>query len=141
MSHWTQNTSFRRHSSQPISWCRTKETKSNTTKANNTTTKQSELNQKNTKNASPDGVAPSWLVSVSASVNLPLHHKVQKFSSGTGSPGWSQKRAVKWLCVCVCVIQLILQTIIIAEIMSIGGEGKWQRFLTDQTPFWSPTQH
>ena len=32
-----------------------------------------------------------------ASVNLRLHHKVQKFSSGTGSPGWSQKRAVKRL--------------------------------------------
>ena len=31
---------------------------------------------------------------VSASVNLPLHRKVQKFSSGTG-PG---KRAVKRLC-------------------------------------------
>jgi len=36
---------------------------------------------------SPDGVAPSRMVGVSASVNLPLHHKVQKFSSGTGSPG------------------------------------------------------
>jgi len=34
---------------------------------------------------SPDGVAPSRMVSVSASINLPLHHKVQKFSSGTGS--------------------------------------------------------
>ena len=34
---------------------------------------------------------------MSASVNLPLHHKVQKFSSGTGSPGWSRKKAVKWL--------------------------------------------
>jgi len=36
---------------------------------------------------------------VSASVNLPLHCKVQKFSSGTGSPGWSRKGAVKrlWL--------------------------------------------
>ena len=44
---------------------------------------------------SPDGVAPSRMVSVSASVNLPLHRKVQKFSSGTGSPGWSRKRAVK----------------------------------------------
>ena len=44
-----------------------------------------------------DGVAPSRMVSVSASVNLPLQHKVQKFSSGTGSPGWSQKRAVKRL--------------------------------------------
>jgi len=28
--------------------------------------------------ASPDGVAPSWMVCVSASVNLPLRHKVQK---------------------------------------------------------------
>jgi len=35
---------------------------------------------------SPDGVAASRMVGVSASVNLPLHHKVQKFSSGTGSP-------------------------------------------------------
>jgi len=47
-----------------------------------------------------DGGGGHWLdrmVCVSASVNLPLHHKVQKFSSGTGSPGWSRKRAVKWL--------------------------------------------
>jgi len=36
---------------------------------------------------SPDGVAPSRMVGVFASLNLPLHHKVQKFSSGTGSPG------------------------------------------------------
>jgi len=49
---------------------------------------------------SPDGVAPSRTVGVSASVFLPLHHKVQKFSSGTGlarSPG---KVVVKRLCVC-----------------------------------------
>jgi len=46
---------------------------------------------------SPDGVAPSRMVGVSTSVNLPLHHKVQKFSSGTGSPGWSGRRAVKRL--------------------------------------------
>ena len=44
---------------------------------------------------SPDGVAPSRMVSVSASVNLTLHHKVQKFSSGTGSPGWSRKKGRK----------------------------------------------
>ena len=44
-----------------------------------------------------DGVAPSRMVGVSASVNLPLHHKVQKFSSGTGSPGWSWKKGRKWL--------------------------------------------
>jgi len=44
---------------------------------------------------SPDGVAPGRMVGVSASVNLPLHHKVQKFSSGTSSPGWSQKNGRK----------------------------------------------
>jgi len=44
---------------------------------------------------SPDGVAPSRMVGVSVSVNLPLHHKVQKFSSGTGSPGWCRKKARK----------------------------------------------
>ena len=44
---------------------------------------------------SPDGVAPSRMVSMSASVNLPLRHKVQKFSSGTCSPGWSRKKGRK----------------------------------------------
>jgi len=39
---------------------------------------------------SPDGVAPSRMLGASASVNL--HHKVQKFSSGTGSPGQSWKK-------------------------------------------------
>jgi len=51
--------------------------------------------------ASPDGVAPSQIVHVSAPVNLLLHHEVQKFSSGTGSPGWSQKKGRKmvvWWC-------------------------------------------
>jgi len=38
-----------------------------------------------------------WLVS--ASVNLPLHHEVQKFSSGTGSAGWSQKKGCKMVVV------------------------------------------
>jgi len=46
-----------------------------------------------------DGVAPSWMVGVSASVNLPLHYKVQKFSSGTGSPGWSRKKGHTMLAV------------------------------------------
>jgi len=41
------------------------------------------------------------MVGVSASVNLPLHHKVQKFSSGTGSPGWSQKKGGKTVVVVV----------------------------------------
>jgi len=51
--------------------------------------------------ASPDGVAPSRTVSVSASVNLPFHHKVQKFSSGSGSPGWSRKKGRKTVVVVV----------------------------------------
>ena len=50
---------------------------------------------------SPDGVAPSRMVGVSASVNLPLHCKVQKFSSGTGSPGWSRTKGRKTVVVCL----------------------------------------
>ena len=46
-----------------------------------------------------DGVASSRLVGMSASVNLPLHHKVQKFSSGTGSLGWSRKKGRKMVVV------------------------------------------
>jgi len=49
---------------------------------------------------SPDGVAPSRMVGMSASVNLPLHHKVQKFSSVTSSPGWSRKRGHNTVVVC-----------------------------------------
>jgi len=41
------------------------------------------------------------MVSVSASVNLPLHHKDQKFSSGTCSPGWSWKKGRKTVLVVV----------------------------------------
>jgi len=50
----------------------------------------------------PDGVAPSRMVGVSISVNLPLPHKVQKFSSGTGSPGWSRKKGHKPVVVWCC---------------------------------------
>jgi len=39
--------------------------------------------------------------SVGPSVNLPLHHKVQKFSSRTGSSGWSQKKGHKMVVVVV----------------------------------------
>ena len=41
------------------------------------------------------------MVGVSASVNLPSHHKVQKFSSVTGSPGWSRKKGRKTVVVVV----------------------------------------
>ena len=56
--------------------------------------------------AGPDGVAPSRMVGVSASVNLPLHHKVQKFYSGTGSPGWSRKKGRKTVMAAVVVLLL-----------------------------------
>ena len=48
---------------------------------------------------SPDGVASSRMVGVSAAVSLPLHHEVQKFSSGTGSPGVSVKKGRKMVVV------------------------------------------
>jgi len=54
---------------------------------------------------SPDGVAPSQMVGVSASVNLLLHHKVQKFSSGTGSPRWFQKKGRKMVVVVVVLLR------------------------------------
>jgi len=50
---------------------------------------------------SQDGVVPSRMVGVSASVNLPLHHKVHKVSSGTGSPGWSRKKGRKTVVVVI----------------------------------------
>ena len=39
------------------------------------------------------------MVGMSASADLPLHHKVHKFSHGTGSPGWSQKKGRKMVVV------------------------------------------
>jgi len=56
-----------------------------------------------------DGVAPSRMVSVSASVNvnLPLHHKVQKFSSGTGPPGWPRKKGHKTV-VMLCGLRVLV---------------------------------
>jgi len=44
--------------------------------------------------------------SVCLPVNLPLHHKVQKFSSGTGSPGWSRKKGHKMVVVVVVVVSV-----------------------------------
>jgi len=67
-----------------------------------------------------DGVAPSRIVSVCASVNLPLHHKVQKFSSGTGLTGWSRKRAVKQLW-CGVVMSVILSDDVIRVLVSFSS--------------------
>ena len=61
---------------------------------------------------SPDRVVPIRMVGVSASVNLPL--KVQKFSSGTGSPGWSRKKGRKTVVaifnVFICFSRIIWRT-------------------------------
>jgi len=56
---------------------------------------------------SSDGVVPSRMGDVSASVDLPLHHKVQKFSSGIGSPGWSRKKGRKTVVVVVLVVAVV----------------------------------
>jgi len=50
------------------------------------------------------------MVGVSASVNLPLHHKVQKFSSCTGSPGWSRKKGRKMVVVVVVWFLYVIVT-------------------------------
>ena len=55
-----------------------------------------------------DGVAPIRMVGVSVSVNLPLHHEVQKFSSDSGSPGWSLKKGRKTVVVVVVVVVVAL---------------------------------
>ena len=45
---------------------------------------------------SPDGVAPSRMVCVSASVNLPVHHKVRSSLLAPAHPG-GPGGAVKWM--------------------------------------------
>ena len=60
---------------------------------------------------------------MSASVNLPLHHTVEKFSSGTSSPGWSRKKGRKMVVVqpvCVCFFQLTSLFIIAVSISTIN---------------------
>jgi len=52
---------------------------------------------------SPDRVAHSRMVYVSASVNLPLHHKVRSSLLAPAHLGGPGNVAVKWLCVFVCV--------------------------------------
>ena len=46
---------------------------------------------------SPDGVAPSWMVGMSASVSLPLPIKSRSSLLAPAHPGGPGKRAVKWL--------------------------------------------
>jgi len=75
-----------------------------------------------------DGGGEHWLVRMIspeiASVNLPLHHKVQKFSSGTDSPGCSRKKGRKTV-VCVCVYT-ILQSYILMSSAAISAQNNFQ---------------
>jgi len=68
-----------------------------------------------------DRVAPSRMVGVSASVNLPLHYKVQKFCPGNGSPRWSRKKGHKTVVVwCGVVVPLAVLSVVagIARLIS-----------------------
>ena len=56
---------------------------------------------------------------MSVSVNLPLHPKVQKFSSGIGSRGWSRKKDRKTVVVCgvVAILDiLVVRSLLWAEV-------------------------
>jgi len=67
---------------------------------------------------SPDGVTPRRIVCATASVNLPLHHKVQKFSSGTGSPRRSRKKGRKMV-VMWCGVVVVHSKFVIADDVAI----------------------
>ena len=60
---------------------------------------------------------------MSASVNFPLHHKVQKFSSGTSSPGWSRKKGrktvVMWLWFSLDYFVLVLFVFVVFGLVSL----------------------
>jgi len=85
-----------------------------------------------------DRVATSRMVAVSASVNLPLHHKVQSFSSGTGSPEWSWKKGHKTVvvyCGGTCTVLLMLLSFFLFSWHSFHSycllecvSPKWQTF-------------
>jgi len=65
------------------------------------------------------------MVSVSASVNLPLHHKVQKFSSGTGSPGWSWKNGRKTAVVVWWLEWVTVESSDLVKMLTIAGTVQW----------------
>ena len=62
------------------------------------------------------------MAGVSASVNLPLYHKVQKFSSATGSPGWSRKKGRKTVVVwCGITCESLMSVYVFdTDVMSFG---------------------
>jgi len=60
------------------------------------------------------------MVGVSASVNLPLHHKVHKFLLAPAHPHDPGKRAVKRLCVCVFMTVILCVNIYINYIILLN---------------------
>jgi len=70
---------------------------------------------------SPDEVAPSQKVGVSASVNVPLHHKVQKVSSGTGSRGWCWKKGRKMVVVWCGVVFVYFSHFSVSFFTDVSG--------------------
>ena len=54
---------------------------------------------------------------MSAFVNLLLHHKVQKFTPGTGSPGWSRKKGRKAVVVVCVIIDIVICVIVVCQVM------------------------
>jgi len=68
------------------------------------------------------------MVSVSASVSLPLHHKVKKFL--LAHPGCPGKRAVKWLWCVVVVLFLYCLLLFFLFIFSVlSQEIGWEEHL------------
>jgi len=65
------------------------------------------------------------MVGVSTSVNLPLHYTVQKFSSGTGSPGWCRKKSRKTVVVWrsnmfkVCGGSLMMRDLLLSLVVKV----------------------
>ena len=74
-----------------------------------------------------------------ASVNLPLHHKDQRFSSGTGSPGWSRKKGHKTVVVWWCGDRnLLLSRPNSKERFGLLSCDRWRARAYIWGPGWSP---
>ena len=62
-----------------------------------------------------DGVAPSRMVGVSASVNLPLHHKSRSSLLAPAYPGGPGKKGCKMVVVCGVVVVLCVFVVFIYQ--------------------------
>jgi len=71
---------------------------------------------------------------------LPLHRKVQKFSSGTGSPGWSRKKGHK-MDACVSVPSTMIHSILPVQITCLAIFLHNLTLLLVYLLVWSPPPH